>query len=114
MKSNLLILIKILFLNDFMILQFTNKYENMCSFPSEKATLTNYLHLPFMQTSTEENENVIDTWNILDQSVSNESNSSVNISNHIWNQINVTAALSAVDHQTWEYFGEIPCLMIHS
>lgn len=61
-----------------------------------------------MQTNTEENENVcIDTWNILDQSVSNDSNTSVNICNHIWNQIDVTAALSAVEHQTWEYFGEI-------
>ncbi|KAK1129796.1 hypothetical protein K0M31_019505 [Melipona bicolor] len=88
---------------------FRNKYENICSFPSERGNSTNYLYLPFMQTNTEENENVcIDTWNILDQSVSNESNSSVNIWNHIWNQIDVTAALSAVDHhQTWEYFGEI-------
>ncbi|KOX79233.1 Gamma-tubulin complex component 6 [Melipona quadrifasciata] len=83
--------------------------ENICSFPSERGNSTNYLYLPFMQTNTEENENVcIDTWNILDQSVSNESNSSVNIWNHIWNQIDVTTALSAVDHhQTWEYFGEI-------
>ncbi|XP_043524965.1 gamma-tubulin complex component 6 isoform X2 [Frieseomelitta varia] len=87
---------------------FRNKYENICSFPSERGNSTNYLYLPFMQTNTEENKNVcIDTWNILDQSVSNESNSSVNICNHIWNQIDVAAALSAAEHQTWEYFGEI-------
>ncbi|CAD1481252.1 unnamed protein product [Heterotrigona itama] len=86
---------------------FRNKYGNICSFPLERGTSTNYLYPPFMQTNTEGNENVIDTWNILDQSVSNESNSSVNIWDHIWNQMNVTAALSAVDHQTWEYFGEI-------
>lgn len=59
-----------------------------------------------MQTNTDENESIVDTWKVLDQSVSNESNSTMNIWNHIWNQISVTNTLPTIDHQTWEYFGE--------
>ncbi|XP_020722370.1 gamma-tubulin complex component 6 isoform X2 [Bombus terrestris] len=83
-----------------------SKCENICSFPLEKGDTANYLYLPFMQTNTDENESIVDTWKVLDQSVSNESNSTMNIWNHIWNQISVTNTLPTIDHQTWEYFGE--------
>lgn len=80
----------------------------MYSFPLERAIkgVTNYLCLPFMQTSTEENESITDTWKFFDQSVSNGSSSDMDIWNHVWNQLNVTNVLSAADRQTWECFGE--------
>lgn len=60
-----------------------------------------------MQTNTDENGSIIGTWKVLDQSVSNESNSTMNIWSHIWDQISVTNTLPIVNHQTWECFGEI-------
>lgn len=84
-----------------------NKCENICNFPSEKGTATNYLYLPFIQTNTEETESMIDTWKFFDQSISNESNSGINIWNYIWNEINIINTISAENHQTWECFGEI-------
>ncbi|XP_043790294.1 gamma-tubulin complex component 6 isoform X2 [Apis laboriosa] len=84
-----------------------NKCENIYNFPSEKGTTTNYLYLPFIQTNTEETESMIDTWKFFDQSISNESNSGINIWNYIWNEINIINTISAENHQTWECFGEI-------
>ncbi|XP_031775581.1 gamma-tubulin complex component 6 isoform X2 [Apis florea] len=84
-----------------------NRCENIYNFPSEKGTATNYLYLPFIQTNTEETESMIDTWKFFDQSISNESNSGVDIWNYIWNEINVINTISVENHQTWECFGEI-------
>ncbi|XP_017767258.1 PREDICTED: gamma-tubulin complex component 6 [Eufriesea mexicana] len=86
-----------------------NKCENMHSFPLERAIkgVTNYLYLPFTQTSTGENESITDTWKFFNQSVSNGSSSDIDIWNHVWNQLNVTNVLSAADRQTWECFGEV-------
>lgn len=65
------------------------------------------MYLPFIQTNAEETESMIDTWKFFDQSISNESNSGVDIWNYIWNEINVINTISVENHQTWECFGEI-------
>lgn len=65
------------------------------------------MYLPFIQTNTEETESMIDTFKFFDQSISNESNSGINIWNYIWNEINIMNTISTENHQTWECFGEI-------
>ncbi|CAL7941848.1 unnamed protein product [Xylocopa violacea] len=84
-----------------------DKYDNVYNFPSDKAVALNCLYLPFIQSNTEENRSITDTWKLFDQSVTNESNSITNIWNNVWNQIDFTNNTSTLDHQTWEYLGEI-------
>ncbi|XP_076757782.1 gamma-tubulin complex component 6 isoform X2 [Xylocopa sonorina] len=84
-----------------------DKYDNIYSFPLDKAVALNCLCLPFIQSNTEENRSITDTWKIIDQSVTNESNSITNIWNNVWDQIDVTNNTTTLDHQTWEYLGEI-------
>ncbi|XP_017875473.1 gamma-tubulin complex component 6 [Ceratina calcarata] len=85
----------------------TDKCENLYSFSSERGLVTNYLYLPLKHTNTEENASITGTCKLFDQSVVNESQSTMDIWNYVWSQSDITDNLSSLNRQTWEHFGEI-------